>query len=239
MAPGKLAVFRPGSELDAVSSPGFEVLTLSMTEGELERTAERAGRAGVRDALTRSETMAVPHDQLRHFERTCFSILEGASDGDRPPSGPLERSLPEALFACLDAGRGTDEVRPDAVLRRRIIEEAHAFLARRAREPVTVRDLCRALSVNERTLRRAFRERFGLSPKSYLTAIRLVGAHRELRAASPRSARVAAIARSWGFPHPGAFSVSYRRHFGESPSETLRMRYNPRRLMGRSLNETG
>jgi len=73
MVPGKLAVFRPGSELDAVSSPGFEILILSMTERELEKAAERAVRTGVRDALTRSETMAVPHDLLRHFERTCSS----------------------------------------------------------------------------------------------------------------------------------------------------------------------
>ena len=69
--------------------------------------------------------------------------------------------------------------------------------------------------MNERTLRRAFRDRFGLSPKAYLIARRLNGAHRELVATSPWTARVAEIARSWGFPHAGQFSVRYREQFGE------------------------
>ena len=30
------------------------------------------------------------------------------------------------------------------------------------------------------------------------------------------------LAMSWGFTHMGRFSVEYRRHFGETPSETLK-----------------
>jgi len=101
------------------------------------------------------------------------------------------------------------------------MDRIEAFLAAHPREPVSVQGLVQAFKVNERTLRRAFNDRFGVSPKIYLTAIRLHGAQRELRSSSPYAARVAEIARSWGFEHAGQFSVRYKAQFGESPSETL------------------
>ena len=50
--------------------------------------------------------------------------------------------------------------------------------------------ICRVANISERTLQYAFRDRFGIPPKSYLTALRLNGIRRDLRRADPASTRI-------------------------------------------------
>ena len=75
--------------------------------------------------------------------------------------------------------------------------------------------------VSTRTLRYAFLEAFGITPKQYIQSSRLHRAHRQLREAAGENARIADIANACGFWHMGQFAKDYRRMFGELPSETL------------------
>lgn len=88
-------------------------------------------------------------------------------------------------------------------------------------EALAVKDLCRIAGASERLLRYAFLERFGISPKAYLLAVRLNGVRRELRSADPSTTKIVDVAGRWGFWHMGQFAADYRRLFGELPSETL------------------
>src|SRR5262249_52405607 len=103
--------------------------------------------------------------------------------------------------------------------RARLVRHAEAYLQNHGGEPVSVLDLCRGLDVSERTLHYAFQEVRGTSPMAYLRALRLNAVRRELRAAGA-TASVHAIAQRWGFGHPGEFAATYRRLFGELPSQT-------------------
>jgi AraC family ethanolamine operon transcriptional activator len=105
--------------------------------------------------------------------------------------------------------------------RDRVLNHALAYIDRHDREPLTVFELTQVTRASERTLQYAFRERFGISPKSYLRTRRLNGAHKELRRANPSKVRVSDAARQWGFEHMSQFAADYRRQFGELPSETL------------------
>ena len=86
---------------------------------------------------------------------------------------------------------------------------------------ITLADLCRATRLSRRTLHYAYKEHFGVTPKAYLTALRLDGVRRDL---VPRDTPVgvADVADRWGFWHMGQFAADYRRQFGELPSETLK-----------------
>jgi AraC-like DNA-binding protein len=53
----------------------------------------------------------------------------------------------------------------------------------------------------------------------YMRNARL-GRVREALLRSDAAGTVTEIAMMWGFRHLGRFSVEYKRHFGESPSET-------------------
>ena len=85
--------------------------------------------------------------------------------------------------------------------------------------------LCRALSVSERTLRKAFHRIHGLPPHRCLRLLKLSRARGELMMARGRHVTVTEIATALGFVELGRFSVEYRRAFGESPSETLRQAF--------------
>jgi AraC family transcriptional regulator, ethanolamine operon transcriptional activator len=96
------------------------------------------------------------------------------------------------------------------------------FLRDNIGEPVTVAALSRMAGVSERTLRAAFHDVLGLSPKRYAIAQRLHAAREALDAADPHTTTVTDIAMAYGFFELGRFAGRYRDAFGEAPSRTLR-----------------
>lgn len=130
--------------------------------------------------------------------------------------------LCDAVIDALLSHVAAPERRSTLAERHRIARKAEAWLRERLDAFITIRDLCAAVGAAERTIELGFQEVFGLSPKRYLTVMRLNAARRELRRRRPEEASVTAIAVRWGFLHLGRFAAQYRRMFGESPSETLR-----------------
>jgi AraC family ethanolamine operon transcriptional activator len=100
-----------------------------------------------------------------------------------------------------------------------------------SKQDISIRmvDLCRATKVSERTLQYAFQTCLGISPMNYLKRHRLHQIRQQLKEADParKETTVSSIASQYGFFHFGDFSKSYKAHFGESPSDTLR-REEPR-----------
>jgi len=131
--------------------------------------------------------------------------------------------LPARILEAVAAGR---KATPKLVARKsdKVLESALTLIRHSPSEPLTVRDLSRAVGASERTLRYAFTERYGVPPKAYLKVVRLHGVRRALRSADPRTTRVADTANRWGFWHMGDFAADYRRLFGELPSKTLARR---------------
>jgi AraC-like DNA-binding protein len=83
----------------------------------------------------------------------------------------------------------------------------------------TMADLARHAGVGARRLQIAFQESLNTSPTGYLRYVKLARARAELQAGAET---VMTVAYRWGFNHPGRFSATYRRTYGESPSDTLR-----------------
>lgn len=105
--------------------------------------------------------------------------------------------------------------------RRDLVARITAFLQEHPGDPVTVADLSRMAGVSERTLRAAFHDVIGVSPKRYAIKQRLEAAHAALRKADPGTT-VTDVAMTFGFFELGRFAGRYRHTFGEVPSETLR-----------------
>lgn len=104
----------------------------------------------------------------------------------------------------------------------RIVRTACEFIDSVRNDPLTVLDICRALSVSRRTLQYSFAEIHGIAPLAYLRYVRLNRARRDLSWPHDNQASVAGVATHWGFWHLGRFSQDYRQLFGELPSDTLR-----------------
>ena len=131
-----------------------------------------------------------------------------------------------ARFAEFRWGRTRRTVAPMAFIQRvphrELVARVRAFLGENLGEPVTVTGLSRQVGVSERTLRAAFHDVIGLSPKQYVIRQRLSAAREALCAANPQTTTVTDIAMTYGFFELGRFAGQYRHAFGEPPSRTLR-----------------
>ncbi len=105
--------------------------------------------------------------------------------------------------------------RPDRIS---LAGRAEKYIHDNLKKNLSIKTICRFIGTSERSLRMGFRERYGVSPKSFIQMMRLNGARKELLADNP----VTETALSWGFGHLGRFSEQYRAMFGELPSETKR-----------------
>jgi AraC-like DNA-binding protein len=106
--------------------------------------------------------------------------------------------------------------------RLRIFNEMISYFDRESAAPLTLTDVASALGTNRRSLNYACHEYFGVAPMEFLRMHRLSAVHRILLQSDPERVTVRDVAADFGFFHPGRFSIAYREHFDELPSQTLR-----------------
>ncbi len=98
---------------------------------------------------------------------------------------------------------------------------AREYIEQHMDGPITIADLCRALSVSRHTLNTCFHSTYGMAPQAYLRLARLNRVHRLLKACRDGTATITALAMRAGFLHPARMASDYRNLFGELPSQTL------------------
>lgn len=133
----------------------------------------------------------------------------------------LEHELVQVLVTCLSACEIGEE-RSVAPQGTRVVARFQQYLEGRAAESVYLSEICLAVGVSARMLRRYYQEILGVSPVRYLWLRRMHLERQRLLHADPVSATVTAIATNLGFWELGRFSVEYRSLFGEAPSAALR-----------------
>jgi AraC family ethanolamine operon transcriptional activator len=110
--------------------------------------------------------------------------------------------------------RPTGSARLEAVLR------AEAYV--RAHPDAPVSQLSRVVGLSERGLRAAFYRVRGMSPKRSTLTERLRRVRRALTDPRESGVTVTGAAADFGFYELGRFAGTYRKAFGEAPSDTLR-----------------
>lgn len=105
---------------------------------------------------------------------------------------------------------------------------AHEFIENNAHLPIGPPEIAQAAGLSIRALQRALRRYRETTPTLLIQDARLSRAHADLEAADPRLESVSAIAHKWGFLHPGRFSSTYQKRFGQQPNQTLRKFHRPR-----------
>ncbi|MFI8103823.1 helix-turn-helix transcriptional regulator [Streptomyces sp. NPDC086023] len=136
--------------------------------------------------------------------------------------GTAARHLAAATLAALPHS-GRDDGRPadTADATPATVRRAVAFIEANAHQNITLAHIATAAYVTPRALQYAFRRHLDSTPLGYLRRVRLAAAHRDLLAADPGATTVTAVARRWGFAHPGHFAAYYRDAYRVAPSATL------------------
>lgn len=152
-----------------------------------------------------------------------YTSRTAAVDPAAVASGPAGRHLEEMLVAQLlgdwSHRVGLDLSSPRSVPAPGYIRAAVHFIDEHAQDLPTVSEIAAAAGVSARALSGGFAKYVGVSPRAYLNERRLHGVRRELAGGA---ASVASAAHAWGYVNLGSFAASYRRRFGENPSQTLR-----------------
>lgn len=101
------------------------------------------------------------------------------------------------------------------------VRQAEEYIFEHLKDPLSIDDLVEVTGVSQRSIFESFRSFRGTTPMKYVLQLRLEKAREELLNAGP-DRTVTDIAVKWGFSQLGRFSVSYKKVYGESPSETLK-----------------
>ncbi len=215
-----LVCFGNGHEFDANCTTAFDAVTLSISVSAWERLADQIGLpVAITDRVHEPTTMVGPGREggFRLVGLRARAFI-------REPTLPFGRAEQEGLI--LDLLRavhsgGTFRDHSSKKLRSRALDNALQIMALNTNENLPVSTLCAEAGASWSTLDRAFKERFGLGPKAYLTRLRL-GRVREELCNSPPEVPIVEVANAFGFWHMGQFAKDYRAMFGELPSDARR-----------------
>jgi AraC family ethanolamine operon transcriptional activator len=212
----------PDIGVNAVNAPDFGLYTLSV---EKNRVSDILGSVGVELGFEgfgpAGAHRKLPSPVVSSLRRSAAQLLDVALEQSTADSKGLVSALETDLVLMFASGFVAGEAIPyvSRSNRSRALKRALAYIHNHATELISIDTLCKETATSLSTLQRVFREHFGVSPKQYLTAIRLSGVRRAL--IDPEESRnISDIASEWGFWHMSKFTADYKRHFGECPSAT-------------------
>lgn len=211
------------------SGADFHYSSVSLPSDDLAATAKAIVGQELPEKLC-SPSIRPPNalmDRLQRLHRAVVCLAQETPDILKltEVSRVLEAELTHALVRCLAEDRSSERTtgRGRANAFHRFVE----FLEANPDQPLHLVEICKTIGVAERTLRLACEEFLGMGPIRYLTLRRMDQARRSLRDSDPSTTTVTQIALDHGFWEFGRFSVTYRKLFGEMPSETLRNKARP------------
>jgi AraC family ethanolamine operon transcriptional activator len=210
---------------ESVSEPRFNGQTVSVqAKAFLDECIAIGGPGNAEQIADRDEEFVVSKQHRRQLLKLGSALLQSASGTGFEQRGAPELASDIRYLLALAIVESTPQpatlsstARQSAV--DRALEVIHANDG-----TLSIPDICRYAAASARTLSRGFRERFGISTKQYMVAIRLSGVRRTLRKGR---ASVTEAAGQFGFWHLGQFSADYLAMFGELPSETLKSKPRP------------
>ena len=131
----------------------------------------------------------------------------------------LEDALLVEIMDMLPTARPSDPGR-SSLARKRTVDRARELMHGSGKRALSLLEVCKAVGASPRKLGYCFQEVVGTSPMHYWRAMRLNRVRRDLKRGAETS--VYDVAVQHGFWHFSQFSLDYKRHFSELPSETLR-----------------
>ncbi len=220
-----MVIYSPGQKIDAVTAPGFSIYTLSVEQAHFQKVAASLGLEKIEEKLRQIDIIELDLAQTSSLREQLQNVLSHVSSMDEK----VMTDQGKALFLELLPTKFLKEIylhvgcAPKRVFKKKYLlyMEARAYMHTHSHEPITIEDIAKKSDLSERTLRNYFQEELAISPKQYLTTIRLQRVREILKAKDETLTTVEQTARRSGFHHMGQFSQSYKEFFGELPSETL------------------
>ena len=228
--PSDVCVFPSGVEIDAIHCGGAAYLTASIGLPKL--LSKLGGENRLADPAFWNTKSVYNTDSLIGGEmlQRLIGIISGIEHRFTAPSDQaadfLQRSIVESFVLALMSASAPASARSYIGARTgaRLVSETEDYIDASDGRPVHISELCGALKVSRRSLHRAFADTLGIGPVAYLRRRRLSAIRSILSRCDTATISIGDLAFEYGFPETGRFAAYYRAHFGETPSETLRLK---------------
>jgi len=213
------------AEVDMCTPKAFEfrgVVTSATLIEELAANLDIELPRSVWHQLRVIEMAEAPVARLRaHLAAVHETITAAPERFDDPVARQaLEEALLVEIMDMLPTARPNDPGR-SATARKRTVDRALELMHGSGDRALSLLEVCKAVGASPRKLGYCFQEVLGTSPMHYWRAMRLNRVRRDLKRTGAE-ASVYDVAVQHGFWHFSQFSLDYKRHFSELPSETLR-----------------
>lgn len=168
------------------------------------------------------EMAEAPVARLRAHLAVIHEIITSAPERFDAPAvrQTLEDALLVEIMDMLPTARPSDPDR-SATARKRTVDRARELMHGSGDRALSLLEVCKVVGASPRKLGYCFQEVLGTSPMHYWRAMRLNRVRRDLKRTGAQTS-VYDVAVQHGFWHFSQFSLDYKRHFSELPSETLR-----------------
>ncbi len=219
--PNSVLVHHRGKEKEYVIEPGTTSLDIVVSSKRLASLEWELSSELLRTVPQKAVTRVIEHCRQIQQLATLPAEMRG------PASELHERRMLELLYALVQPARQAEAAADwrSSPLHRsfRLVQRAQMLMARRGcDEKVSVAEIARGLGVSERTLYNAFRDWLGVGPYEYDLIQRLHLFRNKLRRGRTYPGKVTRAALDTGFSHLGQLGRLYRRHFGETPTQTIK-----------------
>ncbi|MBR1127631.1 helix-turn-helix domain-containing protein [Bradyrhizobium iriomotense] len=214
------------AEVDMCTPKGFELRGVVASAALIEELAASLDIALPRSVWHQLRVIEMAEAQIARLRAHLAAIQETITTAPEQFDDPAARqALEDALLVeimdMLPTARPTDPGR-SAAARKRTVDHARALMHGSGERALSLLEVCKAVGASPRKLGYCFQEVLGTSPMHYWRAMRLNRVRRDLKRAGGAGTSVYDIAVQHGFWHFSQFSLDYKRHFSEKPSETLR-----------------
>ncbi|WP_223732816.1 AraC family transcriptional regulator [Streptomyces purpurogeneiscleroticus] len=224
-AGGRLPVFEPTGTVTTEMSDDAEVLALGLDRHAVEGTLEE-----YLDHPVRPLHFPGGFDPTDGEGRTLSGLAQVLERELRTPTGLLEHEIVTVKLAdtllttmlyATPHQYHEELIRPAPRTCPRPVKRAIDAMQADPAHAFTMRELAGIAGVAPRSLQAGFQQHMETTPMTYLRALRLERAHRDLtRPGSTET--VTEVAVRWGFTHLGRFAAAYRARYGTLPSQARR-----------------
>lgn len=220
MGPASVLVVPGRTEIRSTSLAAVRWISTFIPASRLNSAIGRDHGATCRASVTRD---------TGYFRRLLGRVANAAATGafERNPLGERHAADQLAAAAARELIRAprfdgiNAHVGRPRISRDQVVGRVQEWLEEHPDKRPSLDDLARAAGVSDRTLRNAFQEQLGTSPKRFLRLRLLNVVHHTLRRADPEATRVTDVLAQQGVWDWGHFARDYRTLFGELPSKTL------------------
>jgi AraC-like DNA-binding protein len=214
---GQAHIIRPDLHLRMDWPSSCQLLVLRTLDPRLaERLAQLKGSLGRGTVLS---CIKGPGASLgRTVEFLAGELMEDGLLRPRTPAAEAAESLliDALLHAISNTTDGPDEEQ------RNCVALAQQYIESNLKSDLSSAAVAAACGLSPRSLFRVYRALLGTSPLAWARNLRLQRVRSELRRPDLISRTISQIASDWGFTHFGHFCASYRRLYGETPTDTRR-----------------